>query len=43
MLMVIRKLENQRYLLEDTKFKFEVWIDYKNLEYLMKVQKLNRR
>ena len=41
MLVVIRGLENQRHLLEDTKFKFEVWIDYKNLEYFMKVQKLN--
>ena len=30
-------------MLEDAKFKFEVWIDYKNLEYLMKMQKLNRR
>ena len=36
--MVIRRLENQRHLLEDTKFKFEVWTDYKNLEYFMKVQ-----
>ena len=40
MLVVIRELENWRHLLEGTKFKFEVWI-YKNLEYLMKVQKLN--
>jgi len=29
--------------LEGTKFKFEVWTDYKNLEYFMKAQKLNRR
>ena len=43
MLAVIRGLENWRYLLEDTKSKFEVWIDHKNLEYFMKVQKLNRR
>ena len=43
MLVVIRGLENWRYLLEGTKFKFEVWTDYKNLEYFMKVQKLNRR
>ena len=43
MLVVIRGLENWRDLLEGTKFKFEVWTDYKNLEYFMKVQKLNRR
>ena len=29
--------------MEDTKFKFKVWTDHKNLEYFMKVQKLNRR
>ena len=40
---VIRGLENWRHLLESTKFKFEVWTDYKNLEYFMKTQKLNRR
>ena len=33
MLAVIRELENWRHLLKDTKFKFEVWTDYKNLEY----------
>jgi len=43
MLAVIRELENWRYLLESAKFKFEVWADYKNLEYFMKAQKLNRR
>ena len=43
MLAVIRELENWRYLLEGAKFKFEVWTDHKNLEYFMKVQKLNRR
>ena len=40
-LTVIRGLENWRYLLEGTKIKFEVWTDHKNLEYFMKVQKLN--
>jgi len=40
-LAVIRELENWRHLLEGTKFKFEVWMDYKNLEYFMKVQKLD--
>ena len=43
MLAVIRGLENQRYLLEGTKFKFEVWTDHKNLECFIKAQKLNRR
>ncbi len=42
-LAVVRGLENWRYLLEDTKFKFEVQTDYKNLEYFMKTQKLNRK
>ena len=37
MLAVIRGLENWRHLLEDTKFKFEVWTDHKNLEYLKHV------
>ena len=41
--MVIRGLENWRHLLEDTKFKVEVWTDHKNLEYFMKTQKLNIR
>ena len=41
MLAVIRGLENQRHLLESTKFKFKVWTDYKNLEYFMKAQNLN--
>jgi len=35
-LVVIRRLENWRHLLEGAKFKFEVWIDHKNLEYFMK-------
>jgi len=33
-LVVIRDLKNWRYL--DAKFKFEVWMDYKNLKYFMK-------
>ena len=36
MLVVIRGLENWRHLLEGIKFKFEVWMDHKNLEYFMK-------
>ena len=43
MLAVIRELENWRYLLKSARFKFEIWTDYKNLKYFMKVQKLNRR
>ena len=43
MLVVIKGLENWRYLLEDTKYNFEVWTDHKNLEYFIKVQKLKRR
>ena len=42
-LAVIRGLENWRYLLKDTKYKFKIWTDYKNLEYFIKVQKLNQR
>ena len=43
MLAIIRGLENWRHLLESTHFKFEIWTDHKNLEYFMKVQKLNHR
>ena len=43
MLVTIRGLENWRHLLEGTKYKFEVWTNHKNLEYFMRVQKLNQR
>ena len=43
MLAVIRGLENWKHLLESAKYKFEIWTDYKNLEYLMKAQKLDQR
>ena len=43
MLAIVRGLENWRHLLEGAHFKFEVWTDYKSLEYFMKVQKLNQR
>ena len=43
MLAIIRELENWRHLLEGAHFKFEIWTDHKNLEYFMKVQKLNQR
>jgi len=43
MLAIIRGLENWRHLLEGIYFKFEIWMDHKNLEYFMKMQKLNCR
>jgi len=43
MLTVIRGLGNWKHLLEGIKFKFKVWTDYKNLEYFMKAQELNRK
>jgi len=43
MLAIIRGLEVWRHLLEEAQYKFEIWTDHKNLEYFMKVQKLNRR
>jgi len=42
-LVIIRRLENRRHLLESAHFKFEIWTDHKNLKYFIKVQKLNRR
>ena len=42
-LAIIRGLENWRHLLKDTCFKFEIWTNHKNLEYFMKMQKLNHR
>jgi len=41
MLVIIRGLESWRHLLEGAQFKFEIWMDHKNLEYFMKAQKLN--
>ena len=43
MLAIVSRLENQRHLLEGICFKFKIWMDHKNLEYFIKVQKLNRR
>ena len=43
MLAIIRELESWRHLLEGIQFKFEIWTDYKNLEYFMRAQKLNQR
>ena len=42
-LAIIRRLESWRHLLEGAQFKFEIWTDHKNLEYFIKVQKLNQR
>ena len=42
-LVVIRCLEVWRHFLEGTTVKFEIWTDHKNLEYFMKIQKLNQR
>jgi len=41
MLAVVRCLEAWRHFLKKTIVKFEIWTDYKNLEYFIKVQKLN--
>ena len=30
-------------LIKDVKYKFEIWTNYKNLEYFIKVQKLNQK
>jgi len=43
MLAVVRGLEAWRHFLEGIMTKFEIWTDYKNLEYFIKVQKLNCR
>jgi len=42
-LVIIWCLEAWRYFLEEAKNQFKIWIDYKNLEYSMKAQKLNQR
>jgi len=43
MLAVIKCLEEWRHFLEEALVKFEIWTNHKNLEYFMKVQKLNWR
>ena len=43
MLVIVRCLEVWRYFLEKTITKFEIWTNHKNLEYFMKMQKLNKR
>ena len=41
MLVIIRYLEAWRYFLKGAKDRFEIWMNYKNLECFMKAQKLN--
>ena len=43
MLAVIRCLEAWRHYLKGVKLEFEIWTDYKNLQYFMTSQKLNHR
>ena len=43
MLAIIQCLEAWRHFLERANNQFEIWTDYKNLEYFIKAQKLNRR
>ena len=43
MLVVIRCLEAWKHFLEGVVEKFEIWTDYKNLKYFIKVQKLYKR
>jgi len=43
MLAVIRCLEAWRHYLEGAKLEFEIWTDYKNLQYFMTSQKLNQQ
>jgi len=43
MLAVIRCLEAWRHFLEGAIEKFKIWMDYKNLKYFIKAQKLNKR
>jgi len=43
MLVIVRCLEVWRHFLKGIVVKFEIWTDYKNLEYFMKAQKLNQR
>jgi len=43
MLAIIQCLEVWKHFLKRAKDWFEIWMDYKNLEYFMKAQKLNQR
>jgi len=41
--LVVYILEAWKHFLEGAKDYFEIWTDYKNLEYFIKAQKLNQR
>jgi len=43
MLVIIRALDEWRHLVQGSKDKIEIWTDYKNLEYFLSAQRLNRR
>ena len=43
MLAIVQALEEWRHFLEGTKHQFEIWMDHKNLKYLMTAKKLNQR
>jgi len=43
MLAIIRALEEWRHFLEGAQLRFEIWTDYKNLEYFRTSKKLNWR
>ena len=43
MLAIIWYLEAWRHFLEEAKDQFKIQMDYKNLEYFMKAQKLNQK
>ena len=43
MLAMMRSLEEWRHFLEGVQHRVEIWMDHKNLEYLMTTKKLNRR
>jgi hypothetical protein len=43
MLAIVWALKKWRHLIEGAEHQFEIWTDHKNLEYFMKVKKLNCR
>ena len=43
MLRIMRALELWHHYLEEAKVQFEIWNNYRNLQYFMKAKKLNRR
>ena len=43
MLAIVQALEEWRHFLEGAKHQFAIWMDHKNLEYVMTAKKLNQR